>query len=214
MANLKLNVSKRDGLGKNKVNKLREEKLVPGVIYSRGLDTVAIEVVEKELEKIYLEAGTNNIIDLMLDGEKKPALIKEIQRHPFKNQYLHVDFHGVRMDEVIRVMVPIVIENREKISAQPSVLMQLLTEVEVECLPGDIPGEIVLNVENMEIGDNIFVEDLEVFKDEKINVLSEADELICNLTEPKEEVIEEDAPEVDAAEVPTVEETEEPADAE
>lgn len=209
MANLKLNVSVREGVGKNKVDKIREEKLVPGIIYSRGKDNVPVTVEIRDFEKAFIEAGTNNIIDLIVDGEKKPVLIKEVQKHPFKNQYLHVDFHGIRMDETIRVMVPIMLENRENIFVQPSVLMQMLSEVEVECLPGDIPAEIVIDVQNMQIGDNILVSDLDIYKDEKITVLSDSEELICNLTEPREEVIEEEVSDVDAAEVPTVDETEE-----
>ena len=106
-------------------------------------------------------------------------------------------------------MVPVVLENKDNIRVQPSVLMQLLDEVEVECLPTKLPSEAVVDVELMEIGQNILVSDLDVAKDDDLTVLTDLEEVVATLSEPREEEIEEELADVDAADVPTVEETEE-----
>ncbi len=211
MSEFKLEAKKREGTGKNKVDKMRVEKLVPSVVYSKGKDSQNIVLSEKEFNKIYLEAGTSNIIDLDIEGSNQPALIKEVQKHPFKNQYIHVDFQGVDMTVKMKVIIPVVLEGRDSIRVQPSVLMQLINEVEVECLPADLPSEAVINVEEMQIGDNVTVKDFDIFGNDKIDVLIDAEEVVATLSEPREEVIEEDVEEV-SAEVPTVDETEEAAE--
>ena len=126
MADFKLEAKKREGLGKNKVDKMRVEKLVPSVIYSKGKETQALVVNSKDFDKIYLEAGSSNIIDLDVEGTKHPVLIKEVQKHPFKNQYVHVDFQGVDMTVKMKVLIPVVLEGRDSIRVQPSILMQLV----------------------------------------------------------------------------------------
>ncbi|WP_100065699.1 50S ribosomal protein L25 [Miniphocaeibacter massiliensis] len=208
MAEFKLEAKKREGTGKNKVDKMRVEKLIPSIVYSKGKESQPIVVDSKDFDKIYLEAGTSNIIELDIEGINQPALIKEVQKHPFKNQYLHVDFQGVDMSVKMKVFVPIVLEGRDSIRVQPSVLMQLVNEVEVECLPADLPSEAIVNVENMQIGENITIKDLDVFSDSKVEVLTDLEEVVATLSEPREEVIEEDV-DVEAGEVPTVGETEE-----
>lgn len=210
MSEFKLNAKLREGVGKNKVDKLRAEKLIPSVIYAKGKDSENLVLDAKEFDKVYLSAGTSNIIKLSIDGADKPVLIKEVQKHPFKNQYIHVDFYGVDMTEKMRVVIPIVLENRDSIRVQPSVLMQLVNEVEVECLPADLPSEALVNVENMQIGDTLLVKDLDIFSNDKVEILLDVEEAIATLSEPREEVIEEDV-EVDAADVPTVDEEKEEA---
>ncbi len=208
MTDFKIDAQIRKGTGKNKVDKLRVEKKVPGVIYQRGEENINLELLEQDLDKLYLEAGTSNLITLNIDGDSRKALIKDVQKHPFKNQYIHVDFVGVDMSEKMRVVIPIVLEGRDEIKVEPSVLMQILNEIEVECLPADLPSEAVVEVQDMEIGDTVTVEDLDVFKDEKVEIFMDPEETVATLTEPREEEIEEEVEEVDAADVPTVEETE------
>lgn len=209
MTDFNINAQVRMGTGKNKVDKLRVEKKVPGVIYQRGEENINLVVEERDLEKLYLRAGTSNLVTLNIEGKERKALIKDVQKHPFKNQYVHVDFVGVDMNVKMRVVVPVVCEGRDNIHEQPSVLMQLLNEIEVECLPSDIPSEAIVKVEDMKIGDTLTVADLDIYGNDKIELFEDADEPVASLSEPREEVIEEDVEEVDAADVPTVDETEE-----
>lgn len=214
MADIKLNASKREGLGKNKVDKIREEKLVPAIIYKRGEDNIPVQIEAGEFDKVFKEAGSSTLIDVLVDGEKHVAIIKDVQRHPFKNIVLHADFQTIRMDETIRISVPIILEGRDEIRLQPSVLNQILSELEIECLPGDIPEEVSISVVDMDFETPIYVKDLEIFGDDKITIHHEEEDLVATLSEPQEveEEEETDEEEMDAADVPTVDETEEDAE--
>ena len=210
MSKMQFSVERRDAVGKNKVNKLRQEKSIPGVLYTKGEENISIVASQRELEKIVQEAGTSNLVELSLDGETKMVLFKDVQMHPFKNQILHFDLYGVNMKEKIRLSIPVILHNRDDIKAQPSVLLQHLDEEEVECLPGNIPSAGEVEVQDMEIGDVLTVADLDVSSIEAITVLTPLDEPVCSLSEPKEEEIPEDGEEdMEAADVPTIDETEE-----
>lgn len=212
MEKITLNVSKRDKVGKNNVDKLRLEKTIPGILYTKGEESVPVQVVEKELVKAFDEAGTSTLIDLNLDGDVKKVLFKEVQMHPFKNQILHFDAYAVNMKEKLRLSIPVVLLNRDEIHVQPSVLLQHLDEVEVECLPDSLPSTAEVDVENLEIGDTLLVKDLDVASEEGIDVLTDLEEAVCTLQEPREEELpeeEEGEETADAADVPTVDETEE-----
>lgn len=207
MADIKLAVALREGVGKNTTDKLRREKIVPAVYYVSGEENINVQVSQREFEKAFMEAGSSAIVDLTLDGKTYPVIIKDVQKHPYKNQYVHVDFQGVRMDETIRVTVPIVLVGRDEVRLQPSVLTHALTEVEVECLPAYIPQTAEVTVTDMQYDDNFFVRDLDIFGDANITIHTPEDELVASLSEPRESV-EVETEGVDAADVPTVGETE------
>lgn len=208
MTNYKLDMQKRDKTGSNAVKKLRVKEMIPGVIYGKDLEPINVCVDEKELRKVHQMAGTSSLIDVNVDGEDHTVIIKDVQKHPFKNNYVHVDFKSINMGEVSTFIIPVVLEGRDEIKVQPSVLMQLLDEIEIECLPKNLPNEAVVSVIDMQIGDTFEVKDLDVFKKADIKVLAEETEAVCSLSEPKEEVIEDDNAEV-SADVPTIGETEE-----
>lgn len=208
MTNYKLDMQKRDKTGSNAVKKLRVKEMIPGVIYGKDLEPINVCVDEKELRKVHQMAGTSSLIDVNVDGEDHTVIIKDVQKHPFKNNYVHVDFKSINMGEVSTFIIPVVLEGRDEIKVQPSVLMQLLDEIEIECLPKNLPNEAVVSVIDMQIGDTFEVKDLDVFKNADIKVLAEETEAVCSLSEPKEEVIEDDNAEV-SADVPTIGETEE-----
>lgn len=210
MKTIHLNLQKREEIGTSGSKKLRAQGLVPGVFYAQDEEPVAVVAKANELQKVVGSAGTSALVDMELDGKTTKILFKEIQEHPFKNQLIHFDAYGVNLKEKIKLFIPVVLENRDEIHAQPSVLLQLLEEVEVECLPTSLPSEAVVDVQNMEIGDTVTVADLDVSSIEGIEVLTDAEEAVAALQEPREEVIEEDEDdEAAAADVPTVDETEE-----
>ncbi len=209
MAAIKIQVEKRTGLGKNKVDKLRDKDLVPGVLYGKGEETKHIQVDRRMLEKVYKSAGMSTLIDLEFEGEVVPVLIKEVQIHPFKNEYLHVDFQKLNMDEKVKLTLPITLVGRENIKQQPSVLVQQLDEIEIECLPGDIPEDIVVDVSDIDFTTPILVSDLDIFNNENITILREADDVIASLIEPTEEIIDEEEEVLEADEVPVIGEDDE-----
>lgn len=211
MASLKMNVEKRSDIGSNHVNKLRAEDMIPGVIYKRGEETQHIQVNGAEFLRTYRIAGTTSIIDLQLDGKTHSVIIKDLQTHPVKNQYLHIDFQELNMDEAIRMFIPVNLINRDEIRIQPSVLVQSIDEIEVECLPGHIPNAASVDVVDIDFTTPVFVKDLDIAKDEDITILTDLDAVVCTLSEPTydEEAEEELADTEVDAEVPLVSDDEE-----
>lgn len=209
MSELKLNLNKREVSGKNKVDKLRAEGYIPGVIYSKGNEPVQVKGLEKDLLKLYSQAGTSNIISVNLDGESKNVLFKDVQMHHIKNAMVHYDLYEVDMNQAIRVIIPIVLEGKDNIKVQPSNLIQVVDELEIECLPKDLPAEAKVNVVDMQIGDTMTVADLDVAQNDKVTILVDQEEVIATLAEPRDEAELEalDADVEETAEVPTVSET-------
>ena len=215
MNTIKLNLEKREDLGSAGAKKVRAQGLVPGIFYAKDAEPVAVAAKANELQKVVDVAGTSALVDVNVNGEDHKILFKEIQQHPYKNQLLHFDAYGVNLKEKIKLSIPVVVEGRDDIRVQPSVLLQLLEEVEVECLPTNLPSEGVANVADMQIGDTLTVADLDVASIEDIEVLTDLEEAVCALQEPREESVEEEAEgAADAADVPTVGETESEEEAE
>ena len=208
MNTIKLNLVNREHTGTAGAKKTRTEGYVPGIFYAQDSEPVAVAAKANELEKVVDAAGTSALVDVNVNGKDYKILFKEIQSHPFKNQLIHFDAYGVNLKEKIKLSIPVVLEGREDIRVEPSVLLQLLEEVEVECLPTSLPSDAIVNVADMQIGDTFEVKDLDVFKNADITVLEDETEAVCSLSEPKEEVIDDEDEEV-SADVPTVGETEE-----
>ena len=206
---MKLVLNKRDAKGKNKVDKLRANGEIPGVLYSKGNEARMVSGLEKDLLKAYSQEGYSNIFEIELDGETVSVLFKEVQMHHIKNAMVHFDLYEIDMNTEITVEVPVVLEGRDEIRVQPSSLIQVLNEIEVICLPKYLPSEAIVNVAEMQIGDAKTVADLDIYGDENIKIDLEADETVATLVEPTEEEEPEEAAEEVSAEVPTVSETEE-----
>lgn len=190
MAAIKMQVNKRVETGKNPIKKLREVNDIPAVVYSKGAETLHIKVNTSEFIRVYKLAGGTALLELDLEGEKIPAIIKDLQRHPVKDQILHIDFQKLNMDEKIKLTIPVVLVNRDSIRLQPSILMQLLDQVEVECLPAHIPNTADVNVQDMDFNTPMLVKDLDIASNENITILRDLDDVVCTLTEPS--MIEED----------------------
>ena len=153
----------------------------------------------------------STLIDLELDGNVVPVLIKEVQEHPFKRQYLHVDFQELNMDETVKLTIPLTLVGRDNIESKEGILIQQLDEIEIECLPRDIPQSIEVDVSHIDFNTPVFVSDLDIFTNEDIVVFREADDVIASLIEPTSEEeleeLDEEIEEVDA-DVPVIGEEE------
>lgn len=207
---MKLVLNKRDAKGKNKVDKLRANGEIPGVLYSKGNEARMVSGLEKDLLKAYSQEGYSNIFEIELDGETVSVLFKEVQMHHIKNAMVHFDLYEIDMNTEITVEVPVVLEGRDEVRVQPSSLIQVLNEITVTCLPKYLPSEAVVNVVEMQIGEAKTIADLDIYGDENIKIEHfEADEAVATLVEPTEEEEPEEEAEEVSAEVPTVSETEE-----
>lgn len=204
MERIKLNASIREEKRKNKVKKLRAASFVPACLYKKGKESISIKVDKSALFKVlHTKAGENVIIDLIIEEKSKkahPVMIKEIQAHPTKDTILHVDFNEISLTEKIKVNIPIASKGSpEAITKESGTLEHIMWEIEIECLPTEIPEKIEVNVAELKIGDKIYVKDLVL--PSGVKVLTDP-ELIVMSGEPPhvEEVVEEGAAEGEATE--------------
>lgn len=148
---------------KNAARRVRVAGQIPAVVYGAGQDAVAIALDPKVITKIlHSDSGHNTIFDLDVEGgAAAKAMIVDWQYEPIKGKLLHVDLKRIAMDKMMRVSVPIMLEGTAVgVKAQGGILDQLLREVELECLPGDIPSHIDVDVSNLKLHESIHVSDL------------------------------------------------------
>jgi large subunit ribosomal protein L25 len=194
MAISSLTGEQRSGVGKSVARKLRAAGRVPAIYYGRGEQPIALTINAKEVETlIHGASGANVIVDLMVSGAAtadRKALIREIQRDPVVGNILHLDLQHISLTERITVEVPIeLIGIPTGVKDGGGILEHLLREVEVECLPTDIPTQLEADVSMLNIGDSLHVSDL---KAERVTILTEADRAIATVVPPT--ILEEAAP--------------------
>ncbi len=197
-----ITAARRDGTGKGAARTYRREGRVPGILYGHGEESVPLTVDANELQRlVHTISVENTIVDLGFGdgGGTIKVLIREIQQHPFRDDFLHIDFFHVAMDEKISVDVPIVIVGVPTgVKNKGGVMDHQLREIEVYCLPGDIPEKVEIDVSELDIGDAIHVRDLSI-----PNVEIELDPertVIAVLAPTVVEVEEEEEPEEEALE--------------
>jgi large subunit ribosomal protein L25 len=162
-----LDATVRTTIGKNEARRTRREGKVPAVVYgaaSEGAsrDAVSIAVEPKALLKIlHSEAGANTLISLKLDGADTKVLVKDFQLEPITHQVLHVDFYRVAMDRMIEVTIPIVLKGEPKgVKLQGGLVEFIRREIEIECLPSDIPEHLDVDVADLMVGQGIRLKDV------------------------------------------------------
>ncbi|MGQ9493054.1 MAG: 50S ribosomal protein L25 [Anaerolineae bacterium] len=186
------------------VKQLRRAGYVPAVVYGHRTQPVNLQVPERALRQVLREAGTNRLITLHVAEleEPKRVLVRELQRDAISRAMLHVDFYEVVMTEKITANVPIILVSEAPVvKSGQGLLFQGLDTIEIECLPGDLPPHIEVNLADLTaIDQTILVRDLQLSKD--IEVLTDPDEVVVKILPPEEEEIEEAAA---VAEMPEVE---------
>jgi len=185
MASAQLSATPRDGTGKGAARSLRASGRIPGVIYGHGREPQALAIDNRELEKLLSRiSAESTVIELTLDGKSAQTLIREIQRHPFKRQILHVDFQELVAGEKITVRLPIVLSGvPDGVRQDGGVLDQTLRELEVEVDPASIPSHIEIDVTPLKIGDSIHVRDVKL--PEGVEVVTELDSSVCVVSAPR-----------------------------
>ena len=183
---------------KNVARRVRQQGKIPGVLYGAGKQSLTVTLDPRQVTRILHSAtGHNTIFDLALDGERTKAMIVDWQYEPIKGALLHIDLKRIAMDQKLKVSVPIVLKGEAAgVKQQGGILEQILREVEVECLPGDIPSSIEADVSELVFGKVLRVSDLA--HDAKIEFLTEANQPVAHITTVKEEVVA--TPEAAAAE--------------
>jgi large subunit ribosomal protein L25 len=199
-----LEAQPREAGTKNRARRVRREGKIPGVVYGAGKDALAVSVDPRHVLRILRsDSGHNTILDLALDGgERTKAMIVDWQYEPIKGHLLHIDLKRIAMDKALRVSVPVVLQGvAEGVKTEGGILEQMLREVEIECLPGDIPSHIDVDISHLVFGKVLRVSDLP--HNEKLKFLSDANQPVAHVTSVKEEVVATpEAVAADAAAVP------------
>jgi large subunit ribosomal protein L25 len=148
--------------GSRPSGRIRGEGRIPAVVYGHGIQPLSVSINRRELRAaLHTDAGHNALIDLHVGSERHLTIVKDLQRHPVRNEVVHVDFLVVNRDEVVTVDTPIVLQGEAKQVAQANgTVDQQLFSLTVHAKPGDIPNELVIDVSDLTIGDAIRVGDL------------------------------------------------------
>ena len=194
-----LEAQPREAGNKNDARRVRRGGKVPGVLYGAGKDSLSVSLDPRQVLRIlHSQTGHNTIFDLALHGgERSKAMIVDWQYEPIKGALLHIDLKRIAMDKSLTVKVPIVLKGEaEGVKQQGGILEQILREVEIECLPADIPSSIEADVSELVMGKVLRVSDLP--HGEKLTFLTDENQPVAHVVSVKEEVVA--APEVVAAE--------------
>jgi len=190
----KISCQKRDKKTRGYLNELKRNGIVPGTVYGKGVDNQAISVSLKQLTRTFQAHGSRGLFSLEIDGGSGlMVVVREIQRHPITGQIAHVDFWKVRLDEKINSTVGISLVGEEEIMKKGGILQAGAKEIEVSCLPQDIPETLVYDIAALEIGDKVTVADLQV--PEGVEVLNDLETMVATVLAPSKATTEEETEE-------------------
>jgi large subunit ribosomal protein L25 len=179
----------REAGTKGDARRVRRDGKIPAVIYGAGKDSMSISVDPRVVSRILnSETGHNTIFDLSLGGEKTKAMIVDWQYEPIKGSLLHIDLKRIALDKVLKVSVPIfLVGEAAGVKQEGGIMEQMLREVDIECLPADIPSHIDADVSQLTFGKVLRVSDLP--HSEKLKFLTDANLPVAHITSVKEEVV-------------------------
>ena len=212
MAEATLQVNTREEKGKQAMKKLRQEGFVPGVLYGPGKDPSLLSINSRELFNLLHSYGRNVVVNLNIgDGQKNvKTFIFEIQHDPITDNIIHVDFKHISLDVKIHVAVPVHLEGIPVgVRSDTGITEHIMHTIEIRCFPIEIPEEIVINIEDLEIGDSIHVKDI---GEKNFEILSEKERTVVHVIAPKVVAVVEEVEEVVEGEELEIEE--EPAEPE
>ena len=180
----KLDLNERTDKGKSKARSLRRDGMVPGIYYFRGKQNVNLQIDKKKL--YHAMSSGQHVFEVEMNGSTQYVTIKGIQYHPVTDEVLHIDFMQVNMTEKMKFTIPISLEGEAEGVKEGGVLSQILTSIEVNCLPTSVPDNILVDISDMELNSNMTIGDIvDIPKD--VEILSELESTIVTLNPPKEE---------------------------
>jgi large subunit ribosomal protein L25 len=193
-----INCSPRELNTRGYLKELKRRGFLPGTVYGKGIENQAISLDLRQLSRVFQIHGSRGLFSLQIDGHNKAvmAVVREVQRHPITGQLIHVDFWQVNMNEKINNTVGIYITGEEELIKKGGILQVGTKEIEVSCLPQDIPESLTCDVSTLEIGDKITVGDFTV--PAEVEILSEPDTLIVTVLAPSRAAAEEEEGEATA----------------
>jgi len=192
-----LNCKRRELSTGSYLNQMKRNGWVPAVIYGKQQDSQTILLEAKEVKKVFAHTGTRGVIMLQIEGVKTPimALIRELQKNPISDEYIHIDFLPLNSNEKVHNTVSIHLLGEEELIALGKVLQVMTKEIEVSCLPGDIPESISIDVSTLENGAKVVMGDISL--PASVELLQDPSTVICIVgqtrTEEETEPVQEEA---------------------
>ena len=194
MEQFELNATVRKTTGNSPARELRRGGHIPAVLYGPQTESVLLTVNIKEFEQILKKGNIGSIIlNLVIQNGKKitkPAMIKELQSHPVSGDFLHIDFYEIDMQRKINVMIPVVTKGISKGVELGGLLQIIRREIEVLCMPGDIPEAIELDITDLDVGDSVHVEEIPL--GDNVEISADVNYTILTIVSPKVEEVEEE----------------------
>ena len=217
--NIQLNAEPRADKGKGASRRLRRTNRVPAIVYGGDNDPVSISLAHNEFaHQLENEAIYTQLIDLHVGKESEEVILRDLQRHPYKNKVLHADFFRVDKKKVLHIVVPIHVLNAEEcvgVKLEGGMLTQTVSEIEIIALPKDLPEYLEIDAANLALGESLHLSDIKMPKGVEIAAFSHGDEsedhdydigILSVVKTRVEEEVSDEAPEAD--EVPVVDEDE------
>jgi len=196
MANIiDVSATLRTAVGTGAVNRLRKAGSIPAVVYGKGRDNQNIQVDTKTFTKVIFGSASDNIlVNLQIDGAKQLALVQEVQHDHLKGGITHVDFHAIKEDEEIHAAIPVVLLGEAAGAKFGGMLELLLHNLEVRCLPKDLPEKITVDISHLNVGEGVHISDLKL--PEGVRAKLDGHVIVAHVEKPK---VEEAAPAAAAA---------------
>jgi len=195
-----LNAQVREGCGRSAIRRLRRTGMVPGIVYGADKEPMPIAIEDRVIKQnLSHEAFFSHILTLNVNGGAERVIVRDLQRHPENSLVMHIDLQRVSEDEEIRVRVPLHFVGEEQapgVKLERGIVSHMMTEVEVSCLPRDLPEYIEVDVSNLHLNDAVHLSDLKIPQDVELVELSygeEHDTAVVSINPPRVE--EEEQPE-------------------
>jgi large subunit ribosomal protein L25 len=202
---IELQTTVRKTTGNSPARSLRRSGHIPAVLYGPKIEPVLLAVNIKDLENVLKQGNAfQMILNLVIQNGKKrtkAAMVKELQTHPVSGNFIHIDFYEIDMKRQINVMVPVITKGQSVGVENGGMLNIVRREIELLCLPGDIPEAIEIDITDLEIGDSIHIEDIPL--GENVEVSADFNFTVVTVLSPtveEEEVVEEEEGELEAGE--------------
>lgn len=211
MSRLVLKATERDSVGTGASKAIRRDNKVPGVLYGKGMESIHLSLDEREISRFLSKNHVGSTLDIDVNSKKYFAVLKNVQYNSILHKVNHVDFQRLQENVAVRVTIPVFVLGKEDLRGV--FCQEILSEVEIECLAADLVDSIEIRLDNPEIGEQVTVGELEVFKSGKVTPVTDPESIVYIISELTENIIEDEnveEAEVEAAEPELVgEETEE-----
>ncbi|MFN4132173.1 MAG: 50S ribosomal protein L25/general stress protein Ctc [Caldimicrobium sp.] len=182
MKQVVLPVEKREKTGKEMAKKMRKKGLIPAILYGKGMEPLPLAVKYSEFERLYKKVKGETVVftlDFIKDELKKQAILKEIQRDPVTDMFVHLDFQSIEEGRPIEVEVPLEFVGKPVGITKGGILEIMLHELTIECLPTEIPDKIVVDISHLDVGDSLHVRDIKI--PEGLKVKDHPEETVATL---------------------------------